>query len=178
MIGSRIRERRKEVGLSLRDLGEMTGLTASFLSQVENDQTSPSISSLQKIATALQIAMFNFLDDAPQNEVVVRANSRRKMSFPESKLEYELITNDLGRKMVCFILRLEAGARHQAQRLYQPTEEIVFVLEGKLEIQVGENIYTLMPGDSLHYDGMQLKWISSVGNTELKAFYAITPPVL
>ena len=69
-IGKRVRERRKELGLSLRQLGKLAGVTASFLSQVENDQVSPSLNSLQSIATALNIPMFSLLDDTPSGNLV------------------------------------------------------------------------------------------------------------
>jgi len=61
VIGQKIKERRQELGLSLRDLGAKTGLSASFISQLENDLTEMSINSLQKIALALNVPMFTFL---------------------------------------------------------------------------------------------------------------------
>src|SRR5512146_3227109 len=118
MIGQKIKERRIEQDLSLRDLGEMTGLTASFLSQIENGLTEPSISSLQKIATALKVPMFTFLNGW-QTEQVVRRESRKKLSFPEPHLEYELLTSDLNRQMSGFIIHLKAGESHHAQQLYK-----------------------------------------------------------
>ena len=63
MVGERIRQRRKELGYSLRELGSRTNLTASFLSQVENSRSSPSLASLQRIATALGVPMFAFLKE-------------------------------------------------------------------------------------------------------------------
>ena len=71
-IGKQLRLRRKEMGLSLRELGEMAGVSAGFLSQVENDQVSPSLNSLQSIATALEVPMFFLLDDSQNGEVVKR----------------------------------------------------------------------------------------------------------
>ncbi len=62
MLGERIRQRRKELGFSLRKLGARTGLTASFLSQVEHNQSSPSITSLQRIATALEVPVIALFD--------------------------------------------------------------------------------------------------------------------
>ena len=59
-IGKKVNERRKEIGLSLRELGDLSGLTAGFLSQIENDQVSPSLNSLQSIASALKVPMFYF----------------------------------------------------------------------------------------------------------------------
>lgn len=178
MIGKKIYDRRKELNLSLRTLGKMTNLSASFLSQVENDLTSPSISSLQAIATALRIPMFTFLDDDNQTEVVVRRDARKKLSFPHSHIVYELLTSDLSRQMMAFLVRLEPGARYQAQRLYRPTEEMMYVLQGEMDICVGERIYRLNTGDCIYYDGMQLKEYVSVGEKELCVLCSMTPPAL
>jgi transcriptional regulator with XRE-family HTH domain len=178
MIGQRIKERRIEQNLSLRDLGGKTGLTASFLSQIENDLTEPSITSLQKIATALKVPMFTFLNDNVQSEQVVRGGSRRKLSFPNPHLTYELLTSDLNRQMAGFIIQLKAGESHNAQQLYRATEEMMYVIQGELEIQVGENKHHLKSGDSIYYEGAQLTGFSAVGNEDLKILCVITPPAL
>ena len=178
MIGQRIKERRIEQNLSLRDLGGKTGLTASFLSQIENDLTEPSITSLQKIATALKVPMFTFLNDNVQSEQVVRDGSRRKLSFPNPHLTYELLTSNLNRQMAGFIIQLKAGESHNAQQLYRATEEMMYVIQGELEIQVGENKHHLKSGDSIYYEGAQLTGFSAVGNEDLKILCVITPPAL
>ena len=81
MVGERIRQRRNELGYSLRELGSATNLTASFLSQVENDQCSLSLASLQRIATALEVPMFAFLNGAHQPTPVIRAAERPRLDF-------------------------------------------------------------------------------------------------
>lgn len=178
MIGARIREQRREVGLSLRDLGEITGLTASFISQVENDLTSPSISSLQRIATALRTPMFAFLENGGQTESVMRKDKRKTLSFPDSKLIYELLTSPLEHQMAGFLIRLESGARHETQELFRPTEEMMVVIQGEMEIKVGDHTYHLFPGDTIYYEGPQLQWFASVGEMELQIVCAMTPPAL
>jgi len=176
MIGQKIKEKRLEQGLSLRDLGELTGLTASFLSQIENGQTEPSISSLQKIATALKVAMFTFLNSGGQTEQVVRREERKVLSFPAPHLTYELLTSDLNRQMAGFLIRLKAGESHHAQQLYKATEEMMYVLEGQLEIVIGNNPYRLQPGDSIYYEGAQLVSFTSAGESDLAVLCMLTPP--
>lgn len=178
MIGQRIRDRRNELNMSLRDLGEKTGLTASFLSQVENDLTSPSISSLQRIANALQYPMFAFLEDENQTEQVVRHDARKKISFPEPHLTYELLTNDLHRQMAAFLICLKAGETHMAQVLIRPTEEVIYVLQGEMTINIGDRYYLLKPGDSLYYEGAQLRSFTAGEKDDLRVLCVITPPVL
>ncbi|MBI3763910.1 MAG: helix-turn-helix transcriptional regulator, partial [Chloroflexi bacterium] len=121
MIGARLRKRRKELGLSLRELGARTELTAGFLSQVEKDQASPSLASLQRIATALEVPMFYFHGNAARPSPVVRAAERRKLYFPDTHIVYELLTADFTRQMMGFVIRMEPGARRVAARLARPT---------------------------------------------------------
>ncbi len=176
MIGNKIREKRKQSGLSLRELGELTGLTASFLSQVENDATSPSINSLQRIATALKTPVFTFLNGEEPTEILVRKDNRKKLSIPSSKVEYELLTNDLNHKLGCFLIRLKPGTRQKTLQLYQQTEEVMIVLQGRLEIVLGERTYLLEPGDSIHYEGSNLRSFASAGSEELQVICMMTPP--
>jgi transcriptional regulator with XRE-family HTH domain len=176
-IGGRIRLRRKEMGLSLRDLGEKTGVSASFLSQVENDQVSPSLNSLQSIASALQVPMFYFLDDT-QGGSVVRAEERRTLYFANSKIGYDLLTPDFSRQMMSFIIRLEPFARRIAMPLARPTEQWMHVINGRLQIIVGENTNYLDQGDTIYFDGDLLKEFCSDSDEELVIICCITPPVL
>jgi transcriptional regulator with XRE-family HTH domain len=178
VIGQKIKERRQELKMSLRDLGEKTDLSASFLSQIENDLTEPSISSLQKIALALKVPMFNFLNEEDHPERVVRSNARKRLSFPNPHLQYELLTDDLNHQMAGFLIRLKSGESQTAQHLYKATEEFMYVLEGKLEICISENIYLLEPGDSIYYEGASLLRFSAVGMEDLVALCIITPPAL
>ncbi len=177
-LGQKIHSRRTELGLSLRELGDLTGLTASFLSQVENDLSDPSISSLQRIAGVLRAQMFAFLESDSQTEEVVRAGARKRLSFPEPHLTYELLSNNLNRQMTAFVIRLKAGEKHAAQTLYRPTEEIMFVIQGEMLITIGERIHHLKPGDSIYYEGAQLHQFESIGTDELIVHCAMTPPSL
>ncbi len=176
MIGKKIKERRQELNLSLRSLGELTGLTASFISQIENDLTEPSINSLQKIAVALKVPIFTFLNGTEHPERVVRQNARKRLSFPNPHLQYDLLTDDLSRQMAGFLIRLKSGESHSTQQLYKATEEFMYVLQGELDIKINGNTYQLQPGDSIYYEGALLTGFSSIGAEDLIALCVLTPP--
>lgn len=176
-IGEHVRTRRKEMGLSLRELGEQTGVSASFLSQVENDQVSPSLNSLQSIATALQVPMFYFLNDVPGGEIV-RADKRSKLYFADSKIGYDLLTPNFARQMMAFFIHMDPHACRIAQPLAKPTEQWMHVCQGSMAIQIGEETYTLATGDTIYFDGDLLREFKSVCDEELIIICCITPPVL
>ena len=176
-IGKRINNRRKELGFSLRELGDLAGVTASFLSQIENDQVSPSLNSLQSIATALKVPIFYLLNEG-SNGNVVRANERTKVFFPDSKIGYDLLTSDFTKQMMSYIIRLEPHAVRVAMELAKSTEQWMHVLKGQMRIVVAEDTFILDEGDTIYYDGDMLVEFGSFNDEELVVICCITPPVL
>jgi transcriptional regulator with XRE-family HTH domain len=175
-IGKRIREHRNENGMSLRELGKRAGVTASFLSQVENDQVSPSLSSLQSIATALNVPMFSLLNDTP-NGNVVRADEARQITFEEPNISYNILTTDFARQMMVYRIHIAPYAKRVAQPLAKSTEQWMHVIQGKMEIMIGDETYHLEKGDTVYYDGDLLREFSSITDEELIVMCCITPPV-
>ena len=178
MVGERIRQRRRELGYSLRELGSRTSLTASFLSQVENDQSSPSLASLQRIATALEVPMFAFLDGAHQPSSIIRASERPHLEFSDSGIGYELLTHDLGGQMMAVVIHIQPGGRRIAEPLSRPTEELMHVLRGRLSITVDDETYELDPGDTICYAGRSRREFAALGSETLQVICCLTPPVL
>ncbi|NBY07799.1 MAG: XRE family transcriptional regulator, partial [Betaproteobacteria bacterium] len=93
-VGSLIRKTRKELGFSLQKVADRSGLSVSFVSQAERGILPPSVSSLKKIATALEIPagmlMFNSGDNSgPTMVSVIRRNDRKKIVLPQSNAHYE-----------------------------------------------------------------------------------------
>lgn len=176
-LGNRIRQRRKELGLSLRELAERVGLTASFLSQIERDLTSPSLESLRKISDALEVPIFHFLVKPDGKCPVVRRSQRAELKLPDSNLTYKLLTPDLNRKLEAFLAEREPGEEKITIPLRQHTEEFIYVLQGQLEIELGEEVYLLGPGDSTSFDGPMLRRLAATGDETLRFISVITPPI-
>ena len=176
-IGKRVRRQRNKLGLTLRELATLTDLTAGFLSQIENDQISPSLNSLQSIATALKVPMFYFLEDS-QPCPVVRATERRKLYFPDAHMGYDLLAPELTRQMLPLLIRMEPGTHRVALPLAKSTEQWFFVLQGRLQITVGNETHMLETGDGIYFDGDLLREFGSASDEELVVICCMTPPAL
>ncbi|HHU32397.1 MAG TPA: cupin domain-containing protein [Clostridia bacterium] len=176
MLGEKIRKKRIEKNLSLKDLAERIGLTASFLSQVERELAEPSITSLRKIAEALDVPIFYFLLDNDNHSPVVRKNNRKVLHFPSTKLTYELLSPDLNRQMEVLIARLEPGATGGEEDSTHPGEECILILEGKMKITIGEETYYLEEGDSIYYFASIPHSLKNHGDGSLVFLSVITPP--
>ncbi len=177
-IGARVKARRKELRLSLRELAQQVDLTASFLSQIERDQSSPSIESLRKISAALDVPIFFFLAESNGKSPVVRQDQRLRLNRSNSNLTFELLTPDLSRRMEAFLYEQDPGGENFARPLREYTEQFVYVLQGQLEVQLGETIYQLGPGDTIYFEGPLLHRLVAVGDQTLRVISVITPPAL
>ena len=175
-FGERIRERRKALGKSLRQLGGEVNLTASFLAQVERGLANPSVISLQEIAHVLKVPVFYFFTETQPKQRVVRRENRRKLHFPSSNITYELLLPSLNYKSMGLVIRLGPGERIDPIRLSEPTEEWLMLLEGEIEFQLAGERYKLNPGDTICYEGWELQGVVSTGETEAVMVGNMTPP--
>ena len=178
MLGERVRARRKELGLSLRELGLRSHLTASFLSQVENNRAALSLNSLQRIAVALDVPMFRFLDGVEQASPVIKADERRKVYSQGRNADYDLLTGPGVRSFMSVLIHLQPGTRVIAEQLIPPTEEWMFVLSGHLEVTLSDGTYHLEPNDSISYQGARLRQFKVDGPGQTVVVCCIAPPVL
>jgi transcriptional regulator with XRE-family HTH domain len=176
-LGSKIRARREEIGISLRELAARSELSPSFISLVERGLADPSITSLRKIADALETPLFHFFTDEEMGNPVVRRHRRRKLMLPGSHLVYEILNPSSARQLAFFLTRLEPGAVSSDEPLSHPMEECTFVLQGRLKLEVGSDVYTLEEGDSVCWDGNLPHRLSSVGAETLVLVSALTPPL-
>jgi len=177
-IGKKIRELRKQQDISLRQLSRRTGLSNSLLSQVENSKISPSISTLDKIARALEVSIVQFFEDVKTKEIsITRPNQRRVIPSGKKGISFELLSKRVtSKKLQPMLLKLK-GSNSVMQKSYQQEgEEFGMVLAGKLEINFGDRKYVMEPGDSIYLDAsLSYSW-KNAGNEEVEAIWVITPP--
>ncbi len=158
-VGEKIKKYRESMNMSLADLSEKTGFSPAFLSQLENHLISPPLGALMKIARAIGIEigkLFNQKGTAPFT--IVRKDERVATSRVASKegvrygYSYESLAPDkINRKMEPFLVTLEPASKKGVPYNHDG-EEFLFVLEGRVEIQLGEHMDILEAGDSIYYD--------------------------
>lgn len=196
-VGSRLRKRRKENGVSLRELAEMTGVTASFLSQVEHGKANLSLNSLQRLSEALAVPLLYFLADPPppssapldeasyidkpepdiqQYTPVVRSDNRPRLFLPLSGVTYDLLIPSLGRKMIAILGELAPGMDNIARRLREPTEEFIYVIYGQLLVGLEDKEYILNTGDSIYFEGDKLTSLVCASKDENAVWISVITP--
>jgi len=156
-IGERLRELREARNISMRALATKSGLSANALSMIERGKTSPSVSTLYKLADALGVSITSFFgSDAERKQVVfLKADERARMAFTRGIFEGLGGEQFVGR-VEPFLLTLENSANSGPNNMSHTGHEFVFCLRGQLEYQVERQIYQLSAGDSLLF-AAQLK---------------------
>lgn len=164
--------------MSLQDLAARTALTPSFLSQVERDMAEPSITSLRKIAEALEVPIFYFLLDNASHSPVVRRNERRVLELSQSGVTYELLSppDFAGRSMEMVITRMSPGAAGGDHPVTHPGEECILILHGQAAVLVADEEHILSEGDCIYFFASIPHHIRNLGEGELRFLAAITPP--
>ncbi len=159
-VGAELRALRQEKGLSIRALARASGISANAISMIERGLTSPSVSTLYKMADALNIPITDFFASVPdrQNVVFRRALERTRVPFQRGVWEGLGGENFVGR-VEPFALTLESGATSGPFPITHTGHEFVVCLRGQLEYQVEGEIYLLEPGDSLLFSShLRHKW--------------------
>ena len=153
--GLRVRRLRKARGLTLDALSELTGVSKSVLSKIENGKVSSPISTFSRICSALDVSLGDlFSDDGGGDPLVVRKGERRllsRMGTPFGYVYYSLAHPRPGRRMAPFLLIYPHDLK-TIPTFSHAGEEFLFVLKGRLEFVYGDRTLILKEGDSLYLD--------------------------
>lgn len=142
------------MGLTLEQVARESGLTSGFISLVERDLATPSIASISGIAAVLSATMGEFLDDPPRPEMLTRQARRQVYAVATGGLRYERLSNAFeGSHLQSVIIHEPPG--HRSEPVSHPGEELVYVLSGKLMIEIEGEVLLLSPGDTIHFSSQR-----------------------
>ncbi len=175
-VGEKIRKVREKKKMNLSDLAEKTGYSSAILSQIENHLLSPSLGTLIQISHALNVPLSELFGETKGHSyTIVRKDERKLVSRFGSKegVNYGYTYESLGydkknRRMEPFIVTLEPATVKHEKLSSHSGEEFIYVLEGEMEVVLGDLKDTLSPGDSIYYDSTLPHRVACVGDTPAK----------
>lgn len=158
-VGERVKQIREKRGLSLQDVSQRTDIDVSMLTQIEEGVVAPPLGTIIRLAKALEMKMGYFISgEQDRPYTIVRRHDRKVVSRYDSEkakyygYEYEsLAPHKKDRHMEPFLVTLEA-AETEEERSTHDGQEFIFVLQGQMEVRLGEEIHILDPGDAIYYD--------------------------
>ncbi|MCQ1531518.1 helix-turn-helix domain-containing protein [Lutispora saccharofermentans] len=181
MLGENIRNIRKSNNMTISELAELTGLSVGYISQLERNLIEPSLSSLRKVAKALEVPTYIFMEDDCNADVLTKMNNRLIMSFPKSPVIYELIsplpTNTFNPSMLGMFFEVKPHKADTEDFITHTSEELIIILEGEADIILGSETFNLSPGDSLYIQKSVPHKIINSKNVPIKGLSVVSPPM-
>lgn len=152
-VGRKIQALREERGLSMRGLAELCGLSPNTISLIERGATSPNVSTLHQLATAMGVPITAFFEEREAGSAVIHSQpGRRSFSGSASVLLESLGSGLEGQSLQPFVVTLQPGADSGPDAMSHEGHELVFCLEGTLDYLIKEELYRLGPGESLLFE--------------------------
>jgi transcriptional regulator with XRE-family HTH domain len=175
-VGRHLRELRVERGYSIRSLADQSGLNVNTLSLIENGKSSPSVSTLQQLASALDVPITAFFEiDIPKTSVSYQKSGQRpRAAFSHGTLE------DLGAGLTLrggqpFLVTLEPKADSGSTPIVHTGHEFVYCLEGRLAYTIDGHIYVLDVGDSLLFEAHLPHCWQNIGTSIVRSLLIMCP---
>ncbi|MEW5945139.1 MAG: cupin domain-containing protein [bacterium] len=166
----RMRRMRTSKGLTLEELGRMTGYDARYLEKLENFDEVPPVAAIIQVSRALTLDPGRFLD---------AKGGKRDAGFEKraGNYAYRVLTPDAAHKrMKAFLVTIEPKSEHRGAQYRHEGEEFIYVLAGKLELRVGKKKYSLACGGSIHFDSSQVHRLKNPGGAKTELVVVIYTP--
>jgi transcriptional regulator with XRE-family HTH domain len=170
-LGARVRELRRDRGLTLKALGREAGLSHPFLSQLERGLARPSLASVERIAQALQVPVGSLWAERQRGTaLVVRADEATVVPHGEAGAPgtvRELLVNGSMR-----VREWSGGGRNWPEQPETTTGEVVvYVIRGAIEVELEGAVHGLAAGDALRFDGAVPHRVRRSGPPTTRALY-------
>jgi transcriptional regulator with XRE-family HTH domain len=176
-LGNKLRRLRSERNISQRELAHLAGLSPNSISLIERDETSPSVATLQSLATALNIRMsYFFEEETPSSVLLLKADTR-------PKIENECVTIEGMGKTILFqelepfliTLKPKAGSGGERQVVHSG-HEFVYCLQGRIEYVIDGKVYLMEAGDILIFEATLLHLWRNPFDKEAKFILVLQTP--
>lgn len=180
-LGLRIRAARLSRKLTLQQLGTDSGLSAAYLSRIERGETATSIANLISITTRLDIPLRDLFEDSndayvPKYYSVSRSADRDGGHMETAGHTYHWLSGALTEpKLSAFLLQYPVTNDDEGKFVAHEGEEVLYVLSGRIEFQIGDDKILLDEGDCLHLRGIKPHKGRNIGETPARILMVVTP---
>jgi len=163
--GQRIKLIRKKLRKTLQEIAGETGVSASFISQVERGVAGASLTSIKAIAEALNVPLSVLLDEPAQHEPMTRQGTRVTFAASKTQQRFERLSAKFPGSVI-EALKVFLPVGFCSEFAAHDGEELVYVLEGQVQYHLEDGDFELSPGDSIHIDSHRRHQLKNAGSVE------------
>ena len=174
-FGQRIKKLREDHKMSVVDLAEKTGQPPEFIEQVETDSLTPPVSFLLQLSQALHIDPSNFLTDQEK----IQIDGKRQEGFAKRTQNYSYRTLTPGaadKHLRAFMVTIEPKEYHKMVEYKHPGEEFIFVYKGELELTLGNKVFHLKQGETIHFDSETKHKLRNISDEKCELIVTLYTP--
>ncbi len=174
-FGAKMRKLRESHDWSQEALAQATGQTPEFIEQVENNEFSPSVSFLLRLADALNVERGAFL--RKEEEAIIQGQRAKAFSKRTRNYSYQTLTPGAeSDRLRAFMVTIESRQAHKPVEYKHEGEEFIFVMEGDLELILGSKTHHLKPGESIHFNSDIPHKLKSLSNEPTHCLVVLYTP--
>jgi transcriptional regulator with XRE-family HTH domain len=177
-IGRKLKAFRLANGMTLKQLALKAGCTDAYLSQLERGRANPSITTLKKIAQALQVKVVDFFleSEGEENDVVLNEKERVNINFKQGDAKIQMLVRSIqSKRMQPFYTTIEPGGGSKGAYSHVG-EEFGIVLQGKLEINRNGKTYSVGRNESFYFTSQEPHSWSNPGKKKTVVIWVVSPP--
>ncbi len=175
-IGERLKRLRMINSLTQEELASRADLTKGYISQLENDATSPSIATLKDILDVFGVSMQEFFSESTDEDVVYGRDARVQATDDGDKIKVELLVPGAQhRDMDPVLVTLEPGGEMEEQPFHEG-EEFGFVLLGKVQLRLDDRVYTVKKDECFYFASDKRHAVKNIGRGQARILWVVTPP--
>jgi len=175
-ISKKIKAIRIQKKVTLKKLSEKTELSISFLSQVERGVSSLTVTSLKKIAEALDVSLQEIVSYEDESMYVHKKDNYRYLQLNNNSSSHQILSGKFpGKKLEGMIYTVEPEC--SADAFAHEGEEFHYIIEGNANFYIDGIKYSLDSGETIHFPSTLKHKIENDGKTEVKILSILTPPV-
>jgi len=176
-LGEKLKAIRMEKKMTLDEVAKKSSLTKSFISQIELNKTSPSITSLMKVASALEIRLTDlFRENNLVEDVLVKKEKRNSYYNKNTQLTIELLSHrfpDQKMEPIFFY----GAPKKEVEAIPRVGQEFVYIIKGKIKLILDQKEYIAEEGDSLYFDSsIPHRW-ENPWSEAVEGIWVGTPPI-
>ena len=176
-LGERLRAIRLLRRRTLKHVAEASGVSESFLSQLERGRTGASVATLQRLAVALGIEISDlFATNGLPRPSVLRREARELVVWGHLGRKALLTPKPFHALEVVAAEFEPGGSTGDEPYTHGDSEELLFVVAGRVHVQLGADVYDLAVGDSVHYRSSTPHRVSNPGDESAEVLFVISPP--
>ena len=174
-FGQRIKKLREDHKMSVVDLAEKTGQPPEFIEQVESDSLTPPVSFLLQMSQALQMDASNFLTEQEK----IQVDGKRQEAFIKRTQNYSYRTLTPGaadKHLRAFMVTIEPKEKHKIVEYKHPGEEFIFIYKGELELTLGNKVFHLKQGETMHFNSETKHKLQNMSDVKCELIVTLYTP--